>query len=60
MDDIERVETERYGIFVLSGLLTFIGIFAMYRHAIFSIVLAIAVGLLASGCYAARILTSRQ
>lgn len=58
MDDLERVERERYGIFTLCALFAFVGLVASGRHWLLASLLAVGVGLLASGSYVARRTTS--
>lgn len=58
MDELERLERERYGIFTLAGMLIFIGLFLWGKNIFLAIFFAIALALLLSGYYVASKLTS--
>jgi hypothetical protein len=58
MQDLERVERERYGIFTVIGAIAFLALFLLGQNIFVAIGLAISLGLLLSGFHVAKKLTS--
>ena len=53
MEDLERLEKERYGVFALAAIVALAILTALRRELVSSVPLAIGLGLLCSGLYVA-------
>jgi hypothetical protein len=53
MEDLERLETERYGVFTLAGVITLVALVFLRRELNPSVPSAIGLGLLCGGLFVA-------
>lgn len=60
MDELERLEQQRFGVFALVGMAAFIGQFVWRQHALLAVLVAISVGLVVSGWYVAARMTKNH
>jgi ABC-type bacteriocin/lantibiotic exporter with double-glycine peptidase domain len=60
MEELERLETERIGVFSIVGVLVFAVVLLWRSNVLLAVLVGIAIGLLASGAFVAKRMTAEH